>query len=64
MTFEEPLLEQAQKDLENLEKTCTENKKALSSFKKALGLSSSSSRPNIAVSRLFYNLRLAFLNLH
>ncbi len=43
MTFEEQLLEQAQKDLENTEKICTDSTKIVSSFKKAFGLSTSSS---------------------
>ena len=43
MTFEEQLLEQAQKDLEATEKMCTESSKMFSSLKKAFGISSSQS---------------------
>lgn len=42
MTFEDQLLDKAQKDIEATEKLCTESTKMFSSLKKALKLSSSS----------------------
>jgi hypothetical protein len=44
MTFEEPLLDKAQKELESTQKLCSEHKKMLSSIKKAFSSSSSSSK--------------------
>lgn len=43
MTFEEPLLEKAQKDIDATEKLCSTQTKKFSTFKKAFGISSSSS---------------------
>ncbi len=43
MTFEDQLLEQAQKDLEATEKLCTDQTKIFTGLKKAFGMSSSSS---------------------
>ncbi len=43
MTFEDQLLEQAQKDLEATEKLCTDQTKMFSGLKKAFGMSTSSS---------------------
>jgi hypothetical protein len=44
MTFEDSLLDKAQKDLESTEKLCAQsNGKVMGSLRKALGISSSSS---------------------
>lgn len=43
MTFEDPLLDKAQKDIDATEKLCSNQTKMFSSFKKAFGISSSSS---------------------
>ena len=43
MTFEDQLLEIAQKNIENTEKLCSESTKMFSSLKKAFKFSSSSS---------------------
>ena len=43
MTFEDQLLEQAQKELEATQKLCSDSTKMFSGIKKAFGMSSSSS---------------------
>lgn len=58
MTFEDPLLEKAQKDIENTEKLCSESTKMFSSFKKAFGISSSSSSSSLKVYCLLDTLYL------
>ena len=49
MTFEDNLLEKAQKDIEATEKLCSGSTKMFSSLKKAFGMPSSSSSNSISV---------------
>jgi hypothetical protein len=60
MTFEDPLLDKAQKDIESTEKLCSNQTKMFSSIKKAFGISSSSSSNqlnNQNVSQFFQNIK-------
>ena len=56
MTFEEPLLEKAQKDIDATEKLCSTQTKKFSTFKKAFGISSSSSSNQLSNQQVCFDL--------